>query len=278
MARSVSTFSMQQIWDCAAVSVGGTCASGVHPDDLIDAVGHGMQSTLTLVDGACDSLVASSGEPNASACSARAGKCGSARLLGGVSRYTLAPYYSSVAYSSLLASRAMMSEIIENGPVVSVLTFYNPSDFAAFGALRSRVYAPSGNVSGPGWVLRHCLVVHGWGIDHVTGHQFWWVQNSYGSGWGDGGFGRVLRGQDLLEGGWRGLFLRPTASTNNASLWPDYYYGSLVLRFAPSAHASPLLPDNDIIILTFLCSIFLACLLVYFCAGKRGVCPARVSA
>ena len=42
--------------------------------------------------------------------------------------------------------------------------------------------------------LRHAVVIVGFGLDPVTGFQFWKVKNSWGPLWGESGFFRILKG------------------------------------------------------------------------------------
>lgn len=44
----------------------------------------------------------------------------------------------------------------------------------------------------------HCIELLGWGIDHATGMQYWTWKNSWGPNFANGGYGRILRGVDLL--------------------------------------------------------------------------------
>ena len=42
--------------------------------------------------------------------------------------------------------------------------------------------------------LRHAVVIVGFGLDPVTGFQFWKVKNAWGPLWGESGFFRILKG------------------------------------------------------------------------------------
>ena len=267
-------YSAQQIWDCAAPAAMGTCDTGVFLGPMIDAIGMGARSSRTLVDQTQCPTPLQTKDPNITQCMLTNARCFSnssnvdAAEIGGVAEYHLSPYYASLEYASQLATRAMMNEIYENGPVVSVITFNSASDFANFASpsfLRNgRIFMP--NASSSYYSSSHCLVVYGWDIDPVSGHKYWLVQNSYGGSWADGGFGRILQGADLLEGNWRGLFPSLPPPQNSTTTVPSSYHssndGQIILRAAP-AESVGALPNEDIIILTFFTAIMFAALVVF---------------
>ena len=232
-------YSAQHIWDCAASQASGACGRGVMLDSMINAIGNGV----TMVDVACSDPLSLNKDPNMTRC--YTGCAGS--HIGGVEQYHL--YYTGVTeYASFLAAHALMNQITENGPTVAVISFKSAVDFDNFvnpEFLRGgRVFMPS---TGTDYLLRHCVVVLGWGVDDASGQNYWLIQNSYGDQWADGGFARVLRGADMLEGDWRGLFF---VDKTTVTLIP-----STTISFSG-------MPSSDIIVLTFLCAIALAVLVV----------------
>ena len=48
----------------------------------------------------------------------------------------------------------------------------------------------------------HIVTVVGYGVDDYE-QKYWWIRNSWGHTWGDGGYMRLLRGNDecCIEGG-----------------------------------------------------------------------------
>ena len=42
----------------------------------------------------------------------------------------------------------------------------------------------------------HAVLVVGWGVEGTSGAKYWWAQNTWGDGWGDGGYFRMARGGD----------------------------------------------------------------------------------
>ena len=233
-------YSAQHIWDCAASQASGSCDSGVLLDSMINAIGDGIGMIST------DCTSALSGEPNITRCHTG---CNGSRI-GGVEKYHL--YYMGVTeYASFLAARALMNQITENGPTVAVISFRSAVDFKNFATPEflkgGRVFMPSAYLA-PGFLTRHCVVVLGWGVDELSGHNYWLIQNSYGSQWADGGFARVLRGADLLEGDWRGLFFVDEMANN----------GSVTVQ----ARVFSGVPSSDIVALTFVCAVIVGALVV----------------
>lgn len=42
----------------------------------------------------------------------------------------------------------------------------------------------------------HAVVVVGWGQDERSGTKYWIIKNSWGKGWGEDGFFRMIRGSN----------------------------------------------------------------------------------
>lgn len=81
--------------------------------------------------------------------------------------------------------REIQQEIVARGPVEAGISLF--SDFAAY---KRGVYRLTVNESYGGG---HAVTIIGWGSDTKNG-DYWLVQNTYGSSWGEGGFFRIRRG------------------------------------------------------------------------------------
>lgn len=55
----------------------------------------------------------------------------------------------------------------------------------------------TGNCSG---TLDHNVVMYGYDVDPLSGLQYWKLKNQWGTGWGEGGYMRMVR-DPLLNGG-----------------------------------------------------------------------------
>jgi len=79
----------------------------------------------------------------------------------------------------------MMAELATNGPVESAFTVY--ADFVHY---KSGVYShQTGEPLGG-----HAIKVIGYGTENGT--DYWLVQNSWTTTWGDGGYFKIKRGDD----------------------------------------------------------------------------------
>ena len=86
---------------------------------------------------------------------------------------------------SLKSEEQMMEEISTNGPVTAAFTVYE--DFTAY---TSGVYQhKTGRQLGG-----HAIEIVGYGVER--GVKFWKVKNSWNDSWGDGGFFKILRGEN----------------------------------------------------------------------------------
>lgn len=103
------------------------------------------------------------------------------------------------AYSSHASMDARKNAVATIGPVVAGMRVYN--DFFAY---RSGVYVKTAGATEAGY---HCITVVGY--DDVQ--QSWILKNSWGTGWGEGGFCRIRYGQAdlLLDSAWAFYSVEP---------------------------------------------------------------------
>jgi cathepsin B len=79
----------------------------------------------------------------------------------------------------------LMAELVKNGPVESAFSVY--ADFVHY---KSGVYShTTGSMLGG-----HAIKIIGYGTE--SGTDYWLVQNSWTTTWGDGGFFKIKRGDD----------------------------------------------------------------------------------
>jgi hypothetical protein len=249
-----SRFSMTQVWDCTAYN-DGTCAYGVSsPMQMIENLA-GDWGRMALLPETCDNG-APVKDANRTTCAERSSQCSdkSGRSLGVQSVVVFdvwqpASAFRTNPYDADMAMLAMMREIWDHGPVLSLIKLYG-ADVTAFQKLgpHAGVFQPK-NSSDVFKMLYHCLVVYGWG-KASDGTPYWRVLNSYGVGWGDQGTARIVRGANVLEGQWRALkmTLRPcTPSEKECATLAPYasVYGNYSKRrLASSATPPPLKNDT----------------------------------
>ncbi|EGC36209.1 hypothetical protein DICPUDRAFT_151351 [Dictyostelium purpureum] len=103
-------------------------------------------------------------------------------------------------------------EIMTNGPVVATLMLYD--DFKPY-KWANNIYVKGENAK---TVESHAVRVVGWGKSD-SGVLYWIAANSWGSGWGDGGYFKIIRGTD--EVGFEEGFI--TMTSDDASIPSTYY-------------------------------------------------------
>jgi hypothetical protein len=292
-------YSAQQIWDCAGPSALATCSNGSLLDLMILSLGRGARSSQSLIKGNC-SLYAER-DTNASKCKIASDGCsadadGHSQIEGSVF-YDLLWYSGNTEFGAWAASKAMMSEIWANGPVVAVISL-NEREYSLFGQnsylKNKKVFVPLPlNDTLSTRFMRHCLTVYGWGQDEVTGLNYWLVQNSWGEEWGDGGTARILRGMNFLEVEWRGIstsprpcikgdkcfnstFRRLSISNNGSEVNPNIKQMSYHLYVSTSSYVGTYagqLSNVEIFLITMGTSLVIAMLVCMFVAPSSSYFP-----
>lgn len=83
----------------------------------------------------------------------------------------------------------MHSLVHAQSPVVVGMS--NTDNVWRFAGPQHPVLVPSTTPMGP---INHAVLLVGYGTHPTTQQPYWLVLNSNGAGWGDGGYGRLLRG------------------------------------------------------------------------------------
>jgi cathepsin C len=106
-------------------------------------------------------------------------------------------YYIGGSYGKS-SEKDIMLDLYNNGPLA--LSFNPDSTFSSY---RSGVYSYipektwiESGLSRPEWTkVDHSMTLVGWGEE--SGKKYWLLQNSWGEGWGDNGYIKFERGNDL---------------------------------------------------------------------------------
>jgi len=98
--------------------------------------------------------------------------------------------------------KQIMKEVFKNGPIVLSLEPDYSFMFYKSGVYQSPISSwIINNTKRPEWEkVDHSMVLVGWGVENIKGKnvKYWLLQNSWGSGWGDNGFMKFIRGIDHL--------------------------------------------------------------------------------
>jgi len=95
-------------------------------------------------------------------------------------------YYMDRLYKVPMTDESVMNELYTNGPVSALLSEF--TDFAAFRG--SGVYSPAPTAT---FFTGHFIKIIGYGTT-PEGEAYWLIANSFGTEWGDNGFGKIKRG------------------------------------------------------------------------------------
>ena len=186
--------SAAQIWDCSGPLI-SNCRKGSTLSAMIESIGTGSRSSFSLLPYECTNETYD--EPDTTRCLQSYASCSNiiqnftkSQLYSTV-LYNIQLYNGPVDYGVVLAGHNMMSEIMKNGPVISILTlsekdtpiFQNftgnsifvPSALSSFYSIKTNIINSYNNNSsssnamvqqqtiGSQITWSHCIVVYGWG-------------------------------------------------------------------------------------------------------------------
>ncbi|KAL0973447.1 hypothetical protein UPYG_G00203780 [Umbra pygmaea] len=108
-------------------------------------------------------------------------------------RHYVADYGYVGGFYGGCSESAMMLELVNNGPMGVAFEVY--PDFMHY---QKGIYHHTGlhDVYNPFELTNHAVLLVGYGQCPKTGQKYWVVKNSWGEGWGEGGFFRIRRGSD----------------------------------------------------------------------------------
>mmetsp|Transcript_10680 Transcript_10680/g.25406 ORF Transcript_10680/g.25406 Transcript_10680/m.25406 type:complete len:520 (-) Transcript_10680:53-1612(-) len=132
-------------------------------------------------------------------------------------------------FTHVATEQEMMKEIFTNGPIVVALATGNVVDFKTGndgevmtrfrGAVPKEKFSThDANATVHAWrYTTHSILATGFGEDE-DGTKYWVVRNSWGKKWGDGSYGKMLRGTTLAAMESRGTWVEPDLDRLPASV------------------------------------------------------------
>eukprot|EP00916_Digyalum_oweni_P005181 GHVL01009139.1.p1 GENE.GHVL01009139.1~~GHVL01009139.1.p1 ORF type:complete len:687 (-),score=87.60 GHVL01009139.1:2030-4090(-) len=96
---------------------------------------------------------------------------------------------------NLLDEESVQREIMMQGPIAAYVNLYD--DFLVY---KSGIYSPSKGANKLTDTkkndLQHAIKIIGWGTHKKV--PYWLIENNFGTGWGEDGFGKIKRGEDSI--------------------------------------------------------------------------------
>lgn len=105
--------------------------------------------------------------------------------------------------SSKIAAKVLSYSLVKKNSESALKVATASSPVAVLVDAISWQFYSSGILSNCGKSLNHAVLVVGYGS--VGSSEYWKLQNSWGTGWGEGGFIRILRNDSSIDGGMCGI-------------------------------------------------------------------------
>ena len=86
--------------------------------------------------------------------------------------------------------QAIQTDLMAHGPAQASMFLV-----AAFEVYKKGVFT----TSSADYIGAHAVKIVGWGVDNSTKMDYWLVQNSWNSEWGENGYFRIERGKNILN-------------------------------------------------------------------------------
>jgi len=108
----------------------------------------------------------------------------------------------------------MMREIFDNGPIIVALNATPELYYYSKGIFHSEAKKTEGkfekNVK-PWEYTNHAVVCLGWGEETINDNnvKYWILKNSWGTNWGDNGYFRLERGNNVASIEAQGVYINP---------------------------------------------------------------------
>ena len=114
----------------------------------------------------------------------------------GCRRYYATDYQYIGGFYGACNDKLMQLALVKNGPITIGFEVYD--DFFNY---KGGVYQHTGVKHSllkfnPFELTNHAVLIVGYGTDSASGLKYWSVKNSWGTGWGEDGYFRILRGVD----------------------------------------------------------------------------------
>jgi len=110
-------------------------------------------------------------------------------------KHYVASYSYVGGYYGGCSEEAMKKSLVEGGPLSVSFEVYNDFMMYKSGVYHHTGLLKSGNFE-PFEITNHAVTLVGYGHDSELGEDYWTIKNSWGNGWGEGGYFRIRRGVD----------------------------------------------------------------------------------